>query len=513
MSNPLVECIPNYSEARRPEVVQEIINTISSVSGVHVLDHHSDLDHNRTVVTFVGTPEAAEEAAYQSIAIAAKLIDLNQHTGEHPRIGATDVVPFVPLKDITMVECVEIARRLGQRVADQLSIPVYLYEEAATQPDRHNLENIRHGQYEGLKTVIASDPARKPDFGPSKLGSAGATVRGARAPLIASNVYLTTDDITIAQKIAKSMRNSSGGYRFIKALGLLVDGRAQVSMNMTNFHQTPIYRVVESIRREAQRYGVSIHHSELVGLTPQESLIDSAVWYLQLDGFKGEQILESRLYTAQQEQTLEEIGKTDFVDDLASGTPTPGGGSASAYSGAMAAALVCMVARLTIGKKKYADVEAQMWNILNRAELLQKELKRAVQDDASSFEDLLTAMRLPKDTPENIEKRDGEIVKATLNAAGIPLTVCEKALNVMRLAIEAASAGNLNALSDAGSAFSLASAAFKGASMNVQINLKGIEQSDEKQLLLNQLDEFKQDLATLEDQIRQVMDQRGGITL
>ena len=286
MSNPLVECIPNYSEARRPEVVQEIMNAIAAVPGVHVLDHHSDLDHNRTVVTFVGTPEAVEEAAYQSIAKAAKLIDLNQHTGEHPRIGATDVVPFVPLKDITMVECVEIARRLGKRVSDELSIPVYLYEEAATLPDRHNLENIRHGQFEGLKSAIINDPARKPDFGPSKLGSAGATVIGARAPLIAYNVYLTTDDITIAQKIAKSMRNSSGGFRFIKALGLLVDGRAQVSMNMTNFHQTPIFRVVESIRREAQRYGVSIHHSELVGLTPQESLIDSAVWYLQLDGFQ-----------------------------------------------------------------------------------------------------------------------------------------------------------------------------------------------------------------------------------
>lgn len=513
MSNPLVECIPNFSEARRPEVVQEILNAISAVPGVHVLDQHSDLDHNRTVITFVGNPEAAEEAAYQSIAQAAKLIDLNQHIGEHPRIGATDVVPFVPLKDITMVECVEIARRLGQQVADKLSIPVYLYEEAATQPDRHNLENIRHGQYEGLKTAITTDPARKPDFGPSKLGSAGATVIGARAPLIAYNVYLTTDDISIAQKIAKSMRNSSGGFRFIKALGLLVDGRAQVSMNMTNFHQTPIFRVVEAIRREAQRYGVSIHHSELVGLTPQQSLIDSAVWYLQLDGFKGEQILESRLYTSMQEQTQDESTRTDFVDDLASGTPTPGGGSASAYSGAMAAALVCMVARLTIGKKKYADVEALMWKILNQAEVLQKELKQAVRDDAKSFDDLLAAMRLPKDTPEDNEKRDEEILKATINAANIPLTVCEKAVSVMRLAIDAASAGNINAVSDAGSAFSLARASFNGASMNVQINLKGLEDSEQKQQLLDKLNTLKQDLARSEDQLRQVMEQRGGIIL
>jgi glutamate formiminotransferase/formiminotetrahydrofolate cyclodeaminase len=510
MANPLVECIPNFSEARRPEIVQEIINSIETVPGVHILDHHSDLDHNRTVVTFVGTPQAAEEAAFQSIAKAAKLIDLDQHIGEHPRIGATDVVPFVPIKDITMVECVEIAKRLGQRVADQLGIPVYLYEEAATQPDRHNLENIRHGQYEGLKTAIITDPARKPDFGPSKLGSAGATVIGARSPLIAYNVYLSTDDISIAQKIARSMRNSSGGFRYIKALGLLVDGRAQVSMNMTNFHQTPIFRVVESIRREAQRYGVTIHHSELVGLTPQESLIDSAVWYLQLDGFKGEQILETRLYTAMQEQSSEGI-KTDFVDELASATPTPGGGSASAYSGAMAAALVCMVARLTIGKKKYVDIESKMWEIVNQANVLLEELKSAVKDDARSFDELLVAMRLPKDSEENIQKRDAEVLKATLNAARIPLSVCEKSLDVMRLAIDAANIGNLNALSDAGSAFSLARAAFNGASMNVQINLKTVEQADQKQPHLNKLVDLKTTLSGLEDQIKQVMELRGGI--
>lgn len=513
MSKPLVECIPNFSEARRPEIVQEIISSITSVAGVHVLDHHSDLDHNRTVVTFVGTPDAVEEAAFQSISKAAKLIDLDHHVGEHPRIGATDVVPFVPLKDITMVECVEIARRLGQRVGDKLSIPVYLYEEAATQPERHNLENIRHGQYEGLKTAIVEDPARKPDYGPSKLGTAGATVVGARAPLIAYNVYLTTDDMTIAQKIAKSMRNSSGGYRFIKALGLLVDGRAQVSMNMTNFHQTPIFRVVESIRREAQRYGVAIHHSELVGLTPQESLIDSAVWYLQLDGFKGEQILESRLYTAMQEQSQEEGLKSDFIDDLASGTPTPGGGSASAYGGAMAAALVCMVARLTIGKKKYAEVETQMWDILKEAESHLKDLRDAVLEDSRSFDELLLAMKLPKDTLENVAKRETEIVKATLNAAEIPLIVCGKTLDVMKLAIDVASTGNINALSDAGSAFSLARAAFTGASLNVQINLKGLKPSDQTQTLLDRLAEQQNSFDPLEDQMRQVLKQRGEIDL
>ena len=198
MPNPLVECIPNFSDARRPEVVEAIIQSINAVAGVHILDRHSDLDHNRTVITMIGTPAAIEQAAFASIACAAKLIDLNHHTGEHPRIGATDVVPFVPISDITMQECVEMARRLGKRVGEELNIPVYLYEDAASRPERQNLENIRRGQYEGLKEEILVNPERKPDFGPSALGAAGATVIGARQPLIAFNVYLTTEDVSIS---------------------------------------------------------------------------------------------------------------------------------------------------------------------------------------------------------------------------------------------------------------------------------------------------------------------------
>ncbi len=288
----LIECIPNFSEARRPEVIDQIVAAITSVDGASLLDRSSDLDHNRTVLTFAGPPEAVEEAAFRAIKTAAELIDLDQHTGAHPRIGATDVCPFVPLSNVSMEECIALAQRLGQRVGSELSIPVYLYEAAATRPERANLENIRRGQYEGLKVEVESDPERKPDFGPSKLPRAGATVIGARSPLIAFNVYLTTDDVSIAKKIAKAVRQSSGGLRYVKGLGLLVDGRAQVSMNLTNFRETPIARVVEFVRREAQRCGVGIHHSELVGLIPQEALVDAAVWYTQLDQFDKEQILE-----------------------------------------------------------------------------------------------------------------------------------------------------------------------------------------------------------------------------
>ncbi|MDO9120556.1 MAG: glutamate formimidoyltransferase, partial [Anaerolineaceae bacterium] len=331
MPKTLVECIPNFSEARRADVVEKIVGSIQAVAGVQVLDKHSDLDHNRTVVTMVGEPGAVEEATFRAIETASALINLDEHTGAHPRVGATDVVPFVPISGITMADCIQMAQRLGKRVGEQLSIPVYLYEEAASRPERQNLETIRKGQYEGLKADILVNPERKPDFGPSKLGTAGATVIGARAPLIAFNIYLTTNDLSIAQKIAKAMRHSSGGFRFIKAMGVMVDERAQVSMNMTNFRQTPMARVVEAVRREADRYGVGIHHSELVGLIPQDALIDAAVWYTQLDGFKAEQILENRLYEVAQSEATQK-SRFEFLDQLASADPTPGGGSAAAYA-------------------------------------------------------------------------------------------------------------------------------------------------------------------------------------
>ena len=511
MSQPLVECIPNYSEARRHEAVDEIIAAIAAVPGIHVLDRHSDMDHNRSVVTFVGPPEAVEEAAYQSIAKAAALIDLDQHTGEHPRIGATDVVPFVPLADFSMVECVEMARRLGKRVADTLDIPIYLYEDAATNPDRHNLENIRRGQYEGLKEEIRTVPERAPDFGPSVLGKAGATVIGARQPLIAFNVYLTTGDVSIAQKIAKAMRQSSGGWRFIKAMGVLVEGKAQVSMNMTNFHQTPMARVVESIRREAERYGVGIHHSELVGLIPQKALTDAAIWYLQLDGFKADQVLETRMYDALRETPPAEV-TSDFSDSLAAGTPTPGGGSASAYGSAMGAALVCMVSRLTIGKKKYAEVEPRMWQILETAEPLHKQLLACVEKDAKAFNTYLEAVRLPKDKPEEELKRTEALNAATLVTAEVPMEVCKLSLEVMQLALELAQIGNLNAISDAASGFGLAQAGFKGAAWNVKINLKNLLNSTTAESMLSELYMLGNQVTMMEQSLLGIMRERGGLS-
>jgi glutamate formiminotransferase len=291
----IVECVPNFSEGRRQEVIDQIAAAIATVPGVRVLDVQSDADHNRTVVTFVGEPATVEEAAFRGIEKAAELIDMNLHRGEHPRLGATDVVPFVPIENVTMEDCVALARRLGERVGRELEIPVYLYERAATCPERQNLANVRRGEYEGIKAEIATRPEREPDFGPRRVGKAGAIAIGARPPLIAFNVYLGTADVEVAQAIARAVRHSSGGLRYVKALGLLVKGRAQVSMNLTDYRQTPVHRVIEMIRREAERYGVSVVESELIGLTPNEALVEAAEFYLQLGSFSPDQILENRL--------------------------------------------------------------------------------------------------------------------------------------------------------------------------------------------------------------------------
>ncbi|MFN8527323.1 MAG: glutamate formimidoyltransferase [Anaerolineae bacterium] len=457
----LVECVPNFSEGRRADVIDRIAGEITAIADVQLLDRESDADHNRTVLTFVGTPQAVSEAAFRAIKMAADLIDLDHHQGAHPRIGATDVVPFIPIEGVTMADCVGLAKALGKRVAEELDIPVYLYEAAATRPENTNLADIRKGEYEGLKEAIQTDPNRRPDFGKAELGKAGATVIGARAPLIAFNAYLTTTDVEIAKKIAKAIRHQTGGLRFVKALGLLVDGKAQVSMNLTDYTQTSIFRAVEMVRREAARYGVGIQSTELIGLIPQRALFDAAQWYLQIDNFTPDQVLENRLSGGSATDST-------FLNALASAEPTPGGGSAAAYAGSMAAALVAMVARLTVGKKKYADVEARMMEIVPQAESFRAELEKGVQRDAEAFNQVMDALKLPKDSPE----RAAALEKATLNAANVPLHAATVALGVLTLAAEVAEKGNINAISDAGSAGSLAQTAIYAAGLNVKINAK-----------------------------------------
>ena len=507
MSQQLVECVPNFSEGRRMDVVEQILDAVRATPGVVLLDHSSDADHNRSVVTFVGSPESVEAAAFASIAKAAELINLDEQEGEHPRIGATDVVPFIPISGVTMQDCVAIANRLGKRVGEELNIPVYLYEEAATRPERENLATLRKGEYEGLKEAVKTDPDRQPDYGPAELGTAGATVIGARNFLVAYNVYLDTDDISVAKKIGKAVRHSSGGLRYVKGLGLLVDGQAQVSMNLTNFKRTPMHRVVEMIRSEAARYGTTTTHSELVGMIPQQALVDAAVWYLQMDLFSEDQILENKI--AAEMQTAD--GSDTFLEDLASDSPTPGGGSAAAYSAAMAAGLAAMVARVTVGKKKYAEVEAEMQEVIAKAETLRAQFTEAVAQDAEAFNAVMAAFKLPKSTAEEKEIRSNAIQDATLHASKVPLSVVEKVGDLLPLIQVVAEKGNSNAITDAGSAAALAQAALTGAGMNVRINLGGLKDLKAADEVTTRLSRHEAQAASLLAEIHAVVQQRGQI--
>jgi glutamate formiminotransferase/formiminotetrahydrofolate cyclodeaminase len=483
----LVECVPNFSEGRRADVIAQIVAAMKTVPGVRVLDVQSDADHNRTVVTSVGPPEAMEKAAFASIARAAGLIDMDKHQGAHPRIGAADVVPFIPIRGVTMEDCVSLARRLGCRVGEELGIPIYLYGAAAARPDRVDLADVRRGEYEGLKAAIETDPGRAPDFGPARLGAAGATIIGAHPFLIAFNVYLDTGDVGVAKHIARAVRHSSGGLRHVKALGLLVGGQAQVSMNLTDFTRTPIHQALELIRREAARYGAAVAHSELVGLAPQQALLDAATWYLQLD-LDPRQVLENRLQNIERPDFP---SCPEFLDAVAADTPAPGGGSVAALTGALAAALTTMVARLTLGRKKYETVQVEMETLVAESERLRAALATRVIQDAEAYDQVVAAYRLLKATDEERNTRWEAIQQALAHAAEVPLSTARDAMAALELARTAARLGNANTLTDAGTAAHVARAAFEGAALNVRVNADQVVDREQAAAWLAELEQLR----------------------
>src|SRR6202043_1815904 len=337
----LVECVPNFSEGRDAFKMDAIVSAMREVPGVYLLDRESDRDHNRSVVTLAGEPEAVAEAALRGVGKAAELIDLTRHSGAHPRMGATDVVPFIPIEGLAIEDCVVLAKKVGREIWERYRVPVYFYEAAAQRPERTNLENIRKGQFEGLREEVLRNPDRAPDVGEPRLhATAGATVVGARKFLIAYNINLNTPDIEIAKRIGKNIRFSNGGLRYVKAMGvdLRVRNLAQVSINMTDFEQTPLHRVFEMVKREAERYGVSIAGSEIVGLIPKRAIELTADFYLQLEEFSPSQVLENRLAASLRGAAPEQPGKLatlaqPFLDAVAQPTATPGGGSVAALSG------------------------------------------------------------------------------------------------------------------------------------------------------------------------------------
>src|SRR5436309_6042472 len=441
MPSPLVACVPNFSEGRNQETLDALRAALTSVPDVKLLDVQADASHHRSVFTFVAPPEAALEAAFRAMRVALERIDLTKHKGEHPRMGATDVVPFVPVRDATLEDCVGLARRLAERAAAELEIPIYLYARAATRPERERLPDIRKGEFEGLRDRIGRDAAAAPDYGPPRIHpTAGATAVGARPPLVAYNIYLDSSDVAIAREIAKRIRTSSGGLPAVQASGFAVNAQAQVSMNLLDIDTTPPARVFAAVEAAARERGVGTLRSEVVGLIPERAVIGAGAAYLELPD-AADHLLEAKIRAAEGgSPTLD-----GWLEDLAAGTPAPGGGSAAALAGALAGALVAMVARLTTGRKAYAGVQERVAAILAEADALRAQLRRLVDDDAAAYARVSAAYRRPPEDPG----RPRAVDEALVGAAQTPLATARGAVRLIALAREMADIGNKNARSDA----------------------------------------------------------------
>ncbi len=482
----LIECVPNFSEGRDIAKVDAIVAAMRAVDGVYLLDRESDADHNRSVITLAGEPEAVAEAALRGVGKALELIDLTKHSGAHPRLGATDVVPFIPIEGVTIEDCVALAKRTGREIWERYRIPVYFYESAAQRPERANLENIRKGQFEGLLEEVPRNPDRAPDIGEPRLHpTAGAVVVGARKFLVAYNINLNTSDIEIAKKIAKNIRYSNGGLRYVKAMGVDLRARhlAQVSINMTDFEQTPLHRVFEMVKREAERHGVTIVGSEIVGLIPKRAIEMTADFYLQLESFSPAQVLENRLAASLSGAALEPGGKLaalaqPFLDAVAQPTATPGGGSVAALSGALAASLGHMVAGLSRKKKSQAAYFDDLSDAAAEFHRAAAELSQAIDRDAASFDAVMAAYKLPQTSSEEQKSREAAIQGALRGAAEVPLEVARKAVAIYERLGQLEAIASASMSSDIRVGRLMAAAAARGALENVAINLESITDAE-----------------------------------
>jgi glutamate formiminotransferase/formiminotetrahydrofolate cyclodeaminase len=477
----LVECVPNFSEGRKVETVERLAQAIEAVEGAVVLDLHMDADHNRSVITFVAELEVVVEAAVRAVALAAELIDLRHHTGQHPRVGATDVLPFIPVRGVEMKDCIELAHAAGERIWQELGIPVYFYERAALRPDRVNLEDVRRKGFEELRAQI-EDPSmkREPDVGHARLHeSAGAVITGARPFLVAYNVQLQTDDIQVARKIARAVRGRDGGLRYLKALGFELSSRGivQVSMNLVDYEKTRLHHAYEAVSREAKRYGVTVLGSEIVGLVPQAALDGAAEYFLKIENFAPGLVLENRIEAAFAGKGERERVK-DFIMEVASSDPTPGGGAAAAHAASLGAALGEMIAHLTEGREKFKDVQAIVRDALAELVPLRARLSRTAAEDSASFERVMEARRLPKATEDERRERANRLEAALKGAATVPLEVAGCAVQVLELLETLSEIGNPNALSDAATGAQLILASVAAARYNVLVNTADIEDEE-----------------------------------
>ncbi len=519
----IVECVPNFSEGRDKSTIGAIAGAIKAVDGVKLLNVDPGADFNRTVYTFVGEPEPVLETAFQAAKIGIALIDMTKHKGEHARMGALDVMPFIPIKGVSMDDCVKLSKRFGERMARELGVPVFLYADSATKPERVKLPDIRKGEYEALEKKF-SDPAFKPDYGETKfVPKSGATATGAREILIAYNINLNTGDKSIASKIAGKIRTSGvikkdehgeniigpdgeperipGRFKGVQAGGMMYDENiAQVSMNLLNYHNVNLHDVFEAAKEEAGKLGVKVTGSEIVGLVPKEALVLAGKFYSEKEGNKTSDEEEavgiaidklglSNLYLFKPEKKVIEymieevehlasLSVKSFLSELGSSSPAPGGGSVAALSGALGAALVSMVCHLTIGKKGYENVSDEMNEVLKKSNALKEKLTLLIDEDTNVFNNVMAAYKMPKETDEEKEKRRNAVQNALKNATNVPLDVMKQCVNVLTLAKTVSEKGNKSSVSDAGVAALMSLAGLNSAALNVEINLSGIK--DEK---------------------------------
>ncbi|HDS09171.1 MAG TPA: glutamate formimidoyltransferase, partial [Firmicutes bacterium] len=519
----LIECVPNFSEGKNLEIINQITSSIEQVPDVKLLDVDPGADTNRTVVTFIGTPDAVAEAAFNAIKKASELIDMSKHKGAHARMGATDVCPFVPVSGVTMEDCIEVANKVGKRVGEELHIPVYLYEAAAAKPERRNLADVRSGEYEALPDKLKK-PEWKPDFGPAEFNAkAGATVIGAREFLIAYNVNLNTKDEKLAHDIALTIREKgrfkrdrAGNYvkdkdgnkirvdgllKECKAVGWYIDqyGQAQISINLTNYKITPVHTAFETARAEARKLGLRVTGSEIVGLTPKDALIMAGRFYLRkqrrstaipekeiietaiqslglrdLTDFCPEKKIIEYQFTS---DSLKLVGMTvrGFNDILSTESPAPGGGSVAALCGSMAAGLNAMVANLTFGKKGYEKIWDKIELLGDQAQILKDEMLDLIDKDTDAFNNVMAVHKMKAKTDEEKAEKERLSEEAIKNATNIPLTVMKKASDILGISEKIVKIGNKNSISDAGVSAICCRAAAAGAYLNVLINVPGIK--------------------------------------
>lgn len=549
----LVECVPNFSEGRDLTKISAITKEIEATPKVKLLDVDPGDSTNRTVVTFIGTPEAVKEAAFKAIKKAAEVIDMSKHSGAHSRIGATDVCPFVPVAGVTMEDCIQLARELGERVGRELGIPVYLYEEAAQKPDRKNLATIRVGQYEGLEDKF-KDPEWAPDYGePVFSAKAGATAIGAREFLIAYNINLNTKDRTLARHIAFNLRERGrakrdedgkiirdkngesikvpGKFNEVKAVGWYVEdyGIAQISINFTNYKISPPHLVFDEAIKEAEQIGLRVTGSELVGLIPKEAMLMAGRYYLNKQGKSPGVPEEELIRTAvlslglndvalfdkqkkiieyqftEVENSLLDLNLRGFANELSMDSPAPGGGSTAALCGALSAALSAMVSNLTVGKKEYEDVQIKIKDLATHGQALKDQLLHDVDADTVAFNNVMTAMRMKNKTDEQKEARAAAIEETSKKATLVPLEVLEKCLEALNLAKEVVLSGNKNSISDAGVAGLTAQAGAEGAFYNVRINLPDIQDEKFKKDIGDRANSLKEDAVNLGNEIKDLV--------